>query len=278
METSGVPSSPLAARPSGLPPLSRRLSFLLATLFGLSWFLLLLVAILIGNTIAGSLIVRSRHPTAEQLPVFTYATDMTLLVLGLLFCLLIAPLILRVGRGNYGRFLADIGVLGGSWRAGVAAASLIMLTALIALFAPASVSASFWRSDLFPWIDLAQAPLVEEMLFRGIVLALLLKRFPAWFAILWAAVLFVPPHLGLGPLLALENGLVFGVTQGLLRLRTRSIWPGVVAHYIFVSAIGNPILIAYGVVLGVLLLEWSLSALLARFQRPKAPTPSIAAP
>jgi membrane protease YdiL (CAAX protease family) len=275
MPTPSVPSTNGATGPSALPQLSRRATFVLATLFGLTWFLLLILAFLIGNTIAGSLIVRSRHATAEQLPIFTYATDMAMVALGLLFCLLIVPIILRVGRRNYGPFLLEIGVLGGSWRAVVSALGLILLTTLIALFMPTSVSASFWRSGLFPWIDLAQAPLVEELLFRGIVLTLLLKRFPAWFALLWAAVLFMPPHVGLGPVLLLENGLVFGVTQGLLRLRTRSIWPGVVAHYAFVTGIGSPILIAYGAVLGALVVEWSLSALVGRFRR-DSPRPASA--
>jgi hypothetical protein len=58
------------------------------------------------------------------------------------------------------------------------------------------------------------------------LLTVLVRRFPTWFAVLWAAVLFVPPHLNQGPLLMLEDGLVFGITQGLMRLRTRSIWPG----------------------------------------------------
>jgi membrane protease YdiL (CAAX protease family) len=267
MPTPNVPSTSGIDGASALPPLSRRAAFLLATLFGLAWFLLLLLAFLIGNTIAGSLIVRSRHATAEQLPIFTYATDMTMVALGLLFCLLIVPIILGVGRRNYGRFLVEVGVLGGSWRALISALGLILLTTLLALFMPTNVSASFWRLGVFPWIDLAQAPLVEEILFRGIVLTLLLKRFPAWFALLWAAVLFMPPHAGLGPIPVLENGLVFGVTQGLLRLRTRSIWPGVVAHYAFVTGIGSPILIAYGAVLGVLLVEWGVSALVGRLRR-----------
>jgi hypothetical protein len=112
---------------------------------------------------------------------------------------------------------------------------LLLFAALIPFTVPTSFWVALWNQDAFSWVDLAQPPLLEETLFRGIVLTLLLKRFPAWFALLWAAVLFMPPHLFEGPALMLENGLVFGVTQGILRLRTRSIWPGVVAHYVLLT-------------------------------------------
>jgi hypothetical protein len=77
--------------------------------------------------------------------------------------------------------------------------------------------------------------------------------------------------------------LVFGVTQGVLRLRTRSIWPGAVAHYLFNTLIGVPILVAYGVVLAALVVEWGVSGvrmarrarMTSKQQISVAPPPSV---
>ncbi|HZC78420.1 MAG TPA: type II CAAX endopeptidase family protein, partial [Ktedonobacterales bacterium] len=262
-------------------PRSRRASFLVATLFGLAWFPLILLAIIIGNTVAGTLILHTAHPTPAQLPTFMYATDMTMLVLGVLWCLLGVPATLQVRPRAYGQFLRDIGVLGGSWRALVASGGLLLLVLLVATVSPNAIASSFSpaHTDAFSWADLVQPPVVEEMLFRGVVLTVLVRRFPIWFAVLWAAVLFMPPHLNQGPLLMVEDGLIFGITQGLLRLRTRSIWPGAVAHYLFITQIGVPILIAYSVVLAALVVEWGVhAARMGRKQRLPVASPAPVEP
>jgi hypothetical protein len=40
-----------------------------------------------------------------------------------------------------------------------------------------------------------------------------------------------------------------------LWLRVRSLWPGAVAHFLFVTALCGPVLLVYGIVLVALLLE-----------------------
>ncbi|MEW9573092.1 lysostaphin resistance A-like protein [Rhodanobacter sp. Si-c] len=75
-------------------------------------------------------------------------------------------------------------------------------------------------------------PLVEELLFRGVLLSALLRRMrPAW-AALASASLFALVHL---PDLrwlwyALPNLALLGVVLAWLRLRSGSLWPAVIAH------------------------------------------------
>ncbi|WP_426663430.1 CPBP family intramembrane glutamic endopeptidase [Rhodanobacter aciditrophus] len=75
-------------------------------------------------------------------------------------------------------------------------------------------------------------PLVEELLFRGVLLSALLRRLrPVW-AMLASATMFALVHL---PDLhwlwyALPNLALLGVVLAWLRLRSGSLWPAVIAH------------------------------------------------
>ncbi|MBD8871954.1 CPBP family intramembrane glutamic endopeptidase [Rhodanobacter sp. DHB23] len=75
-------------------------------------------------------------------------------------------------------------------------------------------------------------PLVEELLFRGVLLSALLRRMRAGWAALASGVLFALVHL---PDLhwlwyALPNLALLGVALAWLRLRSGSLWPSVIAH------------------------------------------------
>jgi membrane protease YdiL (CAAX protease family) len=77
-------------------------------------------------------------------------------------------------------------------------------------------------------------PLVEELLFRGVLLSALLRRLRTGWAVLASAVLFALVHL---PDLrwlwyALPNLALLGVVLAWLRLRSGSLWPAVLAHAI----------------------------------------------
>ena len=71
------------------------------------------------------------------------------------------------------------------------------------------------------------APLLEEMLFRGIVLRGFLQRYSRWHAILGSAVLFGAAHLNIYQFLV---GLVLGTMLGWLYERTRSLIPCIALH------------------------------------------------
>lgn len=75
-------------------------------------------------------------------------------------------------------------------------------------------------------------PLVEELLFRGVLLSALLRRLRVTWAVLASAALFALAHL---PELhwlwyALPNLVLLGAVLAWLRLRSGSLWPAVIAH------------------------------------------------
>jgi membrane protease YdiL (CAAX protease family) len=67
----------------------------------------------------------------------------------------------------------------------------------------------------------------EEVLFRGAILGLLRTGRAAWVAVVVQAFAFALLH---GMLLRVPPTLALGLLLGFLRIRTRSIWPGVVVH------------------------------------------------
>ncbi len=70
-------------------------------------------------------------------------------------------------------------------------------------------------------------PLIEELLFRGIVLRGLLQRNPAWLAIALSSLLFGVLHIGpSSALMSIVSGLLFGW----LYWRSRSLLPSILAH------------------------------------------------
>ena len=76
------------------------------------------------------------------------------------------------------------------------------------------------------------APILEEMLFRGIVLRGFLEHYPRRQAILWSAVMFGAAHLNIYQFV---TGLVAGCLLGWLYERTRSLIPGIALHAAFNS-------------------------------------------
>lgn len=75
-------------------------------------------------------------------------------------------------------------------------------------------------------------PLVEELLFRGVLLSAAMRYVPAGTAAFATALLFACVHLpDLGYLwYALPNLLLLGLVLAWLRLQSESIWPSVIAH------------------------------------------------
>jgi len=71
------------------------------------------------------------------------------------------------------------------------------------------------------------APVLEEMLFRGIILRSFLQQYDRDYAILGSAVVFGFAH---GNIYQLVDAAVFGVFAGWLYERTRSLIPGIALH------------------------------------------------
>lgn len=71
------------------------------------------------------------------------------------------------------------------------------------------------------------APVVEEMLFRGVMLRSFLRQYPRWPAIVGSALLFGLAHMNV---YQFAVGLLIGTVSGWLYERTLSLWPSIVLH------------------------------------------------
>jgi uncharacterized protein len=78
------------------------------------------------------------------------------------------------------------------------------------------------------------APVLEEMLFRGIILRSFLRQYSRGKAILGSSALFGLAHLNV---YQLATGFVIGVVAGWLYHRSRSLWPCIVLHAAYNSAV-----------------------------------------
>lgn len=78
------------------------------------------------------------------------------------------------------------------------------------------------------------APLLEEMLFRGIILRSFLRQYPVWPAIIGSAALFGLAHMNLYQFVA---AFALGMYCGWLYQRTRSLIPTIIVHASYNSII-----------------------------------------
>ena len=131
------------------------------------------------------------------------------------------------------------------------AALMTLVTLPILLLVPALVLLAGWANlivmALFPMTpdDIAQyetlmapgfvatlfacigGPVLEEMLFRGVILRGFLRRYPRDFSIFWSAALFAIAHLNL---YQVATALALGIVAGWLYERCRSLWPCILLH------------------------------------------------
>ncbi len=81
------------------------------------------------------------------------------------------------------------------------------------------------------WADLLSvaifAPLVEELIFRGLVLSRLRKAMPAWLAVLLQGLVFGFVH---GQLVWIVYATLFGLLLGYVRLRADSLKASILLH------------------------------------------------
>ena len=78
------------------------------------------------------------------------------------------------------------------------------------------------------------APVLEEMLFRGIMLRSFLRQYRRPHAILASAILFGVAHLNI---YQFPGAVLIGIFSGWLYERTRSLWPCILLHAAFNSAV-----------------------------------------
>jgi uncharacterized protein len=73
------------------------------------------------------------------------------------------------------------------------------------------------------------APLLEELIFRGVILDGFLKRYDPWKAILWSSFFFAVAHFNPWQFV---SAFALGILIGWLYWKTRSLWPGIFVHFL----------------------------------------------
>ena len=79
------------------------------------------------------------------------------------------------------------------------------------------------------WVA-ALGPVLEELMFRGLVLHVLLRRYSPWVAIVISSALFAAIHLNPWQAPGAFGG---GLLLGWIVVKTRSLWPCVIVHALF---------------------------------------------
>jgi len=85
-----------------------------------------------------------------------------------------------------------------------------------------------WQLALFALVGV-YSPVVQELVFRGLVLQGLLQRMPVWPAIALSSVIFALAHLGAGAG-SLIDAFLFGILSGVLYVRFGSLTAPIAAH------------------------------------------------
>jgi membrane protease YdiL (CAAX protease family) len=109
------------------------------------------------------------------------------------------------------------------------------LAVLILPFSPEQISGIYATKSQAPawliglllltWIGPA-----EEIFWRGFVQHRLMRRYGTWGGFIVATVLYTLIHIWAGNLMLLAAAGVAGVFWGLMYLRYRSVWPGLISH------------------------------------------------
>lgn len=90
--------------------------------------------------------------------------------------------------------------------------------------------ASMVKFDLPSYLTVAvAAPILEELIFRGVILKAFLKRYNATKAIVLAATLFAIAHLNPWQGIA---AFIAGIVIGWVYYKTKSIWPAIFIHFV----------------------------------------------
>ncbi|MGZ4677290.1 MAG: CPBP family intramembrane glutamic endopeptidase [Acidimicrobiia bacterium] len=210
--------------------------------WGLGDFLWVWFATLVGQVVIGAVVVVARgggrHYQADAIDIAAIT------IVGALFTVLL----LQVGVAARGRgtLRADLGltVRASDWP-WLAAGVLLQLVGFGAVVLVQAVAGSEPKQEVVKALEYSGvgirilgaigvvvfAPLAEELLFRGLLLRSLCRRFPAAPAVLLGALLFAAGHLvdpSAAPLLA-PLALV-GVVSGMLAVRTGDLSRSILLH------------------------------------------------
>ncbi len=165
-----------------------------------------------------------------------------LIALGYIFCLSVVPIFLGY-RNQLHVYWRDIGFTNFNGK------SLLILFIFIGFTIAIGLASREFHgiyANKGPMITAIEPPLVEELMFRGIIMSLLLRRFSWWFSILWSSILFACIHIELGSItyvIAAFIGALFVLS--ILRLQSNNIWSGAFAHFAMIRGLARPVILAF---------------------------------
>lgn len=230
-------SSATAAAPWLLRP--RRIRFL-----DLVVFTLVAVGGLMGAGFAATWLKRLNMPEVMAQPA-KHVTELLLFLAAVFGIIFVAVLVAVARHGRVAWWLLGFRRAGWRWWVGGAIGIVILSVLLARVLLPlveheAGIDPRMSTQDLIRqllpdarmalWATLVigiWAPLVEELVFRGLVFGWLIGRLPGWLAVIGSAILFGLAHVE--PVHAVLAG-VLGLWLGTLRLKSGSIWPSIAAH------------------------------------------------
>lgn len=149
---------------------------------------------------------------------------LSVLVFFLIWYLICIPKILKVTLGPYSSYLEFLGIKG-SAKGYIYALLFLGISIIQYVLLP-----SHLQSSLAELVWSIQPPIVEEIIFRGFILGVLLKSFSKPFSITFSLLLFMSIHFLNGPM-GMLSATIFGLILIGMRLHTNSILPGIVVHY-----------------------------------------------
>lgn len=168
------------------------------------------------------------YACTDQISLFSSAA--TLVILAVFFLLRRKSPLREVGfRATRGRFVFTAIAVTPILYAAVSLVLAFLPTAWMEDYAEASASLN-QTGVLMVLATVVAAPLVEEIIFRGLILSRLRRAMPGWLAVVLSALAFGVCH---GQIVWMAYAFVLGLIFGFMDLRARSIWPSFAAHVLF---------------------------------------------
>ncbi len=189
-----------------------------------------------------SFVIKSLLPRGYHVETYMMYFYLSVLLFFLVWYLVGVPKFLKIKSEAYFSYLKFLKI-SGSRKGYLYALLFLVLSVVQYALLPASLQSS--APELI-WS--LQPAIVEEIIFRGFILGVLLKNFSKPFSVTLSLVLFVSIHFLNGPM-GMLSATIFGLVLTGIRLHTHSILPGIIVHYFIneqILVLGIPMAV-YGI-------------------------------
>ena len=194
-------------------------SLIISMLIFLSWWVIIYTSMYLGATL--NLTINGIGGEGEQFILYYYL--IVLLIISIIY-LIIIPLFIK-GKDNKQKYLEK-------FKININKCSLTyVLIIIICAFIGHFIWGNLYGISSLQYIYSIQPPIVEELLFRGLILSVLSLSFSNRSSIIISSIFFGLIHIMISPVNVI--GTIFiGIIYCLIVFRTKSILPTIVIHYI----------------------------------------------